>query len=430
MSILKWICEFDIPSWMFDLFGCKKFRPKLIHTKVCQASLLLPRKCCKNVIPAIFPEEELPTKLCDIHKSRVIKICLDTKKRANKWCPRTKLKKFCPDEIPPVCRVHKAPRVRVKICQDSKLLASPYCPINKVVWKTFLKGKEPLGYCDIHKKPSPAKLTIKDDKLYFLDGGQQKFIGVGVWRREALLLEIGQNGYTWDWCGDNYSLSWAENEFLKYELNYLRTDICNDPRLVREFCERMYKNRVVVELTLRDGDRKLGDIDAVIEATKDLPNIIYEVFNEMYSKEDVHEAVNLARRLRRQGLIVSGGAIGAGGEKWAEYARERGLYDIVSIIQVHRHWPIPGHEDNDWILKYKHFGKPIGRNEFFDRKKLGLSKTQFIFEKSIEHGAQLVNYYGFRMPGFGSKCGEDAEGNPYWKYLEIASKIRKALIEN
>ena len=281
-----------------------------------------------------------------------------------------------------------------------------------------------LNDCMKNKK-KPPKLLVKNGLIYFGNDGTERFLGVGVWRREALLLEIGQNGYTWDWCGDNYSLSWAENEFLKYGLNYLRTDICNNPKLIRNFCERMYKNEVVVELTLRDGDRNLGNIEAIIEATKDLDNIIYEVFNEMYSEEDVHEAINLAYQLRNQGLIVSGGAIGAGGEQWADYAKERGLYDIVSIIQVHRHWPMPNHEDNDWILKYTCFNKPIGRNEFFDRRKLGLLKTKFIFEKSIEHGAQLVNYYGFRMPGFGSKCGEDAEGNPYWKYLEIASKILK-----
>ncbi|MHA1613319.1 MAG: hypothetical protein ACTSYJ_00570 [Candidatus Thorarchaeota archaeon] len=269
----------------------------------------------------------------------------------------------------------------------------------------------------------PSKLKIQDDKLYFLDGGKEQFLGVGVWRREALCLETGQEGYTWKRCDQNYSLSWAEREFHKYGLNYLRTDICNNPSLVRSFCERMYNKNVVVELTLRDGVRDLGNIEATIEATKDLKNVIYECWNELYSEDDVHKAVNLAHKLRNMGLIVSGGAIGAGGEKWAEYARERGLYDIVSIIQVHRHWPMPGHEDNDWILKYKHFGKPIGRNEFFDRRKLGLKKTKFIFEKSIEHGASLVNYYGFRMPGFGSKCGVNAEGNPYYKYLEIASEV-------
>jgi len=266
---------------------------------------------------------------------------------------------------------------------------------------------------------------VKDGLIYFGNDGTERFLGIGVWRRESLCLATGQEGETWNRCNEHYSLSWAENEFLKYGLNYLRTDICNDPKLVRNFCERMYENGVVVELTLRDGDRKLGSIEAIVEATKDLDNVIYEVFNEMCSEEDVHEAVNLAHRLRNQGLIVSGGAIGAGSGQWADYAKEKGLYDIVSIIQVHRHWPYPAKPDNDWILKYKQFNKPIGRNEFFDMRKLGLSKTQFIFEKSIEHGAQLVNYYGFRMPGFGSKCGEDAEGNPYWKYLEIASKILK-----
>jgi len=272
-------------------------------------------------------------------------------------------------------------------------------------------------------EPEPPKLKIQDDKLYFLDDGKEQFIGVGVWRREALCLETGQEGNTWQRCGQNYSLAWAEGEFHKYGLNYLRTDICNIPSLVRSFCERMYEKNVIVELTLKDSVRNLGSIEETVQATKDLKNIIYECWNELYSEDDVDRAISIAKNLRNQGLIVSGGAFGAGGEKYAEHAKRKGLYDVVSIIQVHRHWPYPAHEDNDTILDYKSYKKPIGRNEFFDRKKLGLKKTRFIFEKSIEHGASLVCYYGFRMPGFGAPDCEDAEGNPYWKYLEIASSV-------
>lgn len=174
---------------------------------------------------------------------------------------------------------------------------------------------------------------------------------------------------------------------------------------------------------MKDGNRKLGSIEGTIEATKDLKNIIYECWNELYSEDDVDKATKIAKDLREQGLIVSGGAFGAGGEKYAKYAKKKGLYDTVNIIQVHRHWPYPAHEDNDTILDYRSYKKPIGRNEFFDRRKLGLRKTKFIFEKSIEHGASLVNYYGFRMQGFGSDNCEDAEGNPYYKYLEIASDV-------
>lgn len=97
-------------------------------------------------------------------------------------------------------------------------------------------------------EPDPPKLTIQDDKLYFLDGGKEQFLGVGVWRREALCLETGQEGYTWQRCGQNYSLTWAEREFHKYGLNYLRTDICNNANLVRDFCERMYKKTLSLSL--------------------------------------------------------------------------------------------------------------------------------------------------------------------------------------
>jgi len=288
--------------------------------------------------------------------------------------------------------------------------------------------KEKLSYWknkyeECARKSLPSRLLIKDGALYFKNNGTERFIGIGVWRREALCLEAGQEGEHWSRCGKNYSLTWAEREFHKYGLNYLRTDICNDPKLVRSFCERMYEKNVVVELTLKDSVRDLGSIEETVEATKDLKNIIYECWNELYAEDDVDGAISIAKNLRNQGLIVSGGAIGAGGEKYADYAKKKGLYDIVSIIQVHRHWPYQNHEDNDWILGYKHYDKPIGRNEFFDRKELGLSGVKFIFEKSLEHGAQLVNYYGFRVPGFGSDNCEDAEGSPYYKYLEIASEV-------
>ncbi|MHA1287013.1 MAG: hypothetical protein ACTSPB_06355, partial [Candidatus Thorarchaeota archaeon] len=159
-------------------------------------------------------------------------------------------------------------------------------------------------------EPEPPELKIQDDKLYFLDDGKEQFLGVGVWRREALCLETGQEGYTWKRCGQDYSLTWAEGEFHKYGLNYLRTDICNIPSLVRSFCERMYEKNVVVELTLRDGVRDLGSIEETIQATKDLKNIIYECWNELYSEDDVDRAISIAKNLRNQGLIVSGGAFG------------------------------------------------------------------------------------------------------------------------
>jgi len=288
------------------------------------------------------------------------------------------------------------------------------------------KLKEQLDEPEPPNPPEkPSALKIHGNEIFFKDGGLKKFIGVGVWRREALLLETKQEGHTWPDCGQKYSLAWCESEFHKYGLNYLRTDICKDTQLLFDFCKRMAGKDVIVELTLRDGDRDLGSIDETIQATKNLKNIIYEVWNEMYSLEDVQEAVSLAKKLKKQGLIISGGAIGAGGEKWATEAANAGLYELVDIIQVHRHWPYPAHENNDWVLKYKDHNKPIGRNEFFDRKKLGLEKTRFIFEKSIQHGASLVNYYGFRMPGLGAPDCQDAEGNPYWRYLQIASDIKQ-----
>jgi len=187
----------------------------------------------------------------------------------------------------------------------------------------------------------------------------------------------------------------------------------------------------VAEYTFNDGDRNLGDRKAVAKILRDRPNIIAEIWNEMYSDEAVKDAIYWANYLKDEGLIVSGGAIGAGGEEFADkfFAKN----PPVSIIQTHRHWPYPGHEDNDWILRFTNpdhpeyiehdAPKPVGRNEFFNIHEHDLETMKFIFEKSLEHGAQLVNYYGFRLPDLWEPCGKDKEGFKHSDMMEFASQL-------
>jgi len=452
------------------LFGCYR---KRITLDICSDSGCIANVWCPRVKRVVFKKGNEPKEVCVIHYGVKIRICLASKRRATKWCPKTEVREYrVGDEPTEFCSIHKQRQVNRTICLDSLLRATKCCL--RTENRTFVKGEEPTHYCTehhkveitvcketglkanqycpdtvtqtvcntaipavctVHKKPppppEPPKLIVKDGTLYFGNGGTQKFMGFGVSRREALHRKIGINGYTWDDCKvGKYSLEWYRREIVKYKLNYVRHDSVPVKHLglLEEDIRWAYKNGIVYEVTLRDGDRPLGDPIETAKRIKDYANVILEVWNEMYSLEDVEEAVALAKKLKEMGVrIISGGAIGAGGAEWAEEFFKRN--PPIDIIQVHRHWPMPNYEDNDWVLKYVGLAKPVGRNEFFDMKKLGLEKTRFIMEKTIEHGAQLVNYYGFRMGDlFTPDCGDpvkDGDGNPYYEYLKAMREVKE-----
>jgi len=321
--------------------------------------------------------------------------------------------------------------IKVKICIVSYLKARPECPPDKVKLKLFLVNKAPTCYCNVHKKPEPPeppepkppKLRVENDKIFFLDGGKRETFLVGVSRREAWHRDLGiftKDKLTWK----PYSYDWYIEQVKKYRLNYFRHDAISNCDYMRKRCIEIYeKCQAVVEVTLGDGSRDLGYFDNTIAALKDLPNIVFEVWNEMKNDDDVETAYNYAKKLAKLGLICSGGAIGAGKTQYADkfFAKN----PPVTIIQVHRHWPYPSKPGNDWILKYVNHGKPVGRNEYFDMGKLGPNKSRFIMEQSFKHGAKAVNYYGFRIKDLdGSLKGDSA---PYYKYLEFAAEVKKQL---
>lgn len=282
---------------------------------------------------------------------------------------------------------------------------------NSKASKFFLKktiSKSPNFY-ELHNSSNSLpprhhrSLQVRGRDLYYQGG---KIYLVGVSRREAL----GRNWY-------GFGLKRYENEIIKYRLNYERIDVVRDYRKLRKHCQKMRNYGIIVELTLYDRDQGgfLADVNKVIEATGDLGNIIYEPVNELYSDEDVKIAKKLTRYLVRKGFLVSAGAYGAGGEKWSE------KFDPIKsqnqIISVHRHW------DKESILKYLSAGKPVVRNEYFDRGDLGLAGTMRIMIESFEAGAAGVNYYGFRMNALKDLPRLDPE--PYWKYLKFVSQLSK-----
>lgn len=391
MNFRKWICRFDLSLWVFRFFGCDRYEPKLIHTKICQDSLLLPRKCCRNIMPAVFVGEEMPTKLCNLHKYKTVKICTETGKRANKYCPKIKMKKFCPDKIPSICRKHKAPRIRVKICLDSGLLAGSYCPINKVVWKKFIKGKEPTKYCNIHIKPKPKspKLAIHDGRICYRNGGNTPITLLGVSRWEALMREK-KLWHNWG----NKDLAWYEEQLIKSGINYVRHGIVPDLDLVRSHCQRMGEAGIIVELTIYNSQvdyNLMGNPRKAVDATIDLPNVFYDVHNEFLNNErDVQIAKDLIEYIRNKGGICSAGAWS--GKKGKHLSGAFHSYKPPNQIESHhREWTITSFQQT---LKY---GKPVVMNEYFAFKQnLSLKQTKQIMKNAVEAGFQAVQYYGFR----------------------------------
>lgn len=250
---------------------------------------------------------------------------------------------------------------------------------------------------------SLAALEVKGRDLFYQG---KKIYLIGVSRREALHRR---------WY--DFGLERYENEMIKYSLNYERIDAIRDYDKLRKHCQKMKDHGIIVELTLYDEGQGgyLADVDKVIEATADLGNIVYEPVNELYSDKDVSIAKELTRYIVRKGLLVSAGAFGAGGEEWSE--KFDPIHSENQIISVHRHW------DKESITRYLSSGKLIFRNEYFDRGDLALSGTRRIMEESFEAGANGVNYYGFRMRALKDLPRLDPE--PYWKYLEFASVLRK-----
>lgn len=251
-------------------------------------------------------------------------------------------------------------------------------------------------------------IEISGRDIYY--NGNKLYL-VGVSMREALHRETLQVSDGWY----DKSLDWYENVLISSGINYVRHDISNDYDMLRRHVMKMRDHGIIVELTLTDGDRYLGDPYRAIEATKDLGNVIYEPVNEFGSKqEDVQIARELTDYIVSQGLIASAGAwSGSSGRHLSDQ------FDPVNsknqIITVHRNW------DTASISRYLSANKPIIRNEYF---RLPGSKMQQIMEESFSAGAAGVNYYPF-VGAYVDSLPPSAEHYPV--YYQIAQNIMDAL---
>jgi penicillin-binding protein 1A len=62
--------------------------------------------------------------------------------------------------------------VDVQVCLDSGLLPTPWCPKDKLSYMIFVKGKEPVDFCNVHNKiaiPDVTGMSIDDAKQVFYD---------------------------------------------------------------------------------------------------------------------------------------------------------------------------------------------------------------------------------------------------------------------
>jgi len=348
-----------------------------------------------------------------------IEVCTESGLLPNEWCPAKETRLFEKGAEPTsICQIHKAPEyILIEICAESGLLANPWCPIKEI--KSFTKGQEPTGYCTIHKRPeAPPRLAIRDGKICYRDGGTVPIILCGVSRWEALWRE---KGLYHDW--GPYSLAWYEEELGKYGINYVRHGAIENFDFVYEHCRRLKDKGIIVELTVFRGleEGRLMELSETnIRALAGLGNVFFDCHNEFTdSLADVYEAKAIADIIAGYGCIVSGGAYGASsnGEQNAAFFHQ--ICSSHQISTVHRQWT-SGEIQN--ALKY---GKPVIRNEYFDRGKLGLEIVKQIMRETFDVGGQGCQYYGFAIPGLGGLIAPDPFD--YRAMLEFAGQLTRKL---
>ncbi len=270
--------------------------------------------------------------------------------------------------------------------------------------------------------PEPEKLPrlrVEGDTIYYRNDGTIPIKLCGVSRWEALWRE--KHTY-FDW--GPYSLAWYENELGKYGINYVRHgSYLQDFEFVYQHCKRMRDKGIIVELTvfrtLAEG-RLLELSQSNIQRLNDLGNVFFDCHNEfMDDIERVYEAKRIAEIITGYGGIVSGGAWGAStdGEKNSELFHS--ICSAHKISTVHRQWT-SGEITN--ALKY---GKPVIRNEYFDRGDLGLGAVKQIMYETFEAGGQGCTYYGFAIAGLEGLIAPDPFD--YKEMLIYAGNLTKEL---
>lgn len=241
--------------------------------------------------------------------------------------------------------------------------------------------------------PKPPKLTIRDGKLYYGNGGTERIILCGVSRWEALWRETGEH----DSCGGwgEYSLSWYENELINSGINYVRHGGIKNTQFLYDHCKRMRDAGIIVEITVyRAGVGSQGilvNLADMGELAK-LGNVFFDVNNEFLDEpNNINKVIEIAKNLKAQGCLVSAGAwSGSSGKAQSEIFHQR--YNDYDIETHHREWNTASFRES------MQYGKPVVWNEYFAMKAgLSLEQIKSLMRLAFDCGIQGVQYYGFRL---------------------------------
>ena len=265
--------------------------------------------------------------------------------------------------------------------------------------KQLISCEDELAECEEEPDPQPdpdpaphppnKKLSVKDGKILY--GGEPiKLCGVSRW--EALWRAGEMPGYDKTW-GD-YSLEWYEQQLIESGINHVRHAGIKDSNFLYNHCERMKRHDINIEVTVfrakKDSRGALVTIEDMGELAK-LGNVFFDINNEfMDEPANVAVAISVARQLKKQGCIISGGAWStASGKEQADDFFSK--YDGLDIISHHRDW----NEDSFRADVQK--GKPVNFNEFFAmRSGMSLAKTKQLMKLAFDCGCCGVQYYGWR----------------------------------
>ena len=117
------------------------------------------------------------------------------------------------------------------------------------------------------------------------------------------------------------------------------------------------------------------------------------VNNMVEEPNNVDEAIGVARVLKPNGCLISGGAW-SGTEGLGQSDEFYSKYDNLDINSHHREWNEYSFKADVWK------GKPVVWNEYFAmRAGMSLAKTKQLMRLAFECGVQGVQYYGFRFDG-------------------------------
>jgi len=252
--------------------------------------------------------------------------------------------------------------------------------------------EDDLRECKGEPDPNPTpdkKLTVENGKILY-GGSPIKLCGVSRW--EALWRATGEHGYPYDW--GQYSLEWYENKLIESGINYVRHGGIRNTNLLYNHCKRMKDAGIIVEVTVFRAHKKskglLVELDEMGELAK-LGNVFFDINNEFLDEpKNVEMAIDVAKWLKHQGCIISGGAW-SGLKGLRQSIDFHNLYNGLDINSHHRAWQEASFRED--VRR----GKPVVFNEFFAfRSGMSLARTKQIMNLAFKCDIQAVTYYGFR----------------------------------